>query len=306
MATYREINNIFESKFDRVLVLGGTGFLGTHFVKHLQNMDVKLRIPFRNVVSNDSLHKEVDYRSFDTSQDIVEIAENFHPDLIVNLATYFTRNESQLDTLKLLESNVELVGLISEYSWRNQVRFLQAQSAWQSADGTERNMPTPYFLYKQMAQDIVDWYARNRGLQAVFLRFFDTYGENDNRDKLIPSLVSSLNSKLTIDASGGDQILDLVEANDAVHCLLAAANQIDSRFESQTYWCLPETPITIREFVAKLERISGLTVPINWGALPYRPGEIFSRWNISMEKPPGWVARTSIEEGIKKIVRSHG
>jgi nucleoside-diphosphate-sugar epimerase len=303
MATYSEIRRLFESKYDRVMVLGATGFLGNNLIRQLQEMNLQIIIPIRNTHSKEVDYENQDFQFFQSTNEIIEIATIFRPELIINLATYFTRTDSQEDSQKLISSNVELVGLVTEYAWRNNVKFFQAQSAWQSAGGSERNAPTPYFLYKQIAEDIVEWYAMNRGLQAVFLRFFDTYGCNDKRDKLIPRLFSSLEDNEPVNVSGGQQILDLVEVYDAVHCILAASIEISERQNPLTFWCIASNPITLREVVEVLEKVSGKKLQVNWGVVPYREGEVFERWKIEMTTPPTWTAQTSIEQGFRKILK---
>jgi nucleoside-diphosphate-sugar epimerase len=58
---------------------------------------------------------------------------------------------------------------------------------------------------------------------------------------------------------------------------------------------------TLRQVVATLESMAGETLPIQWGARPYRPREVMHLWNGPVL--PGWQPEISLEEGFAALLR---
>lgn len=279
------------STFSRIAIIGSSGFIGRHLESKLRDLRLDFIAPKRSDYSDaePDVEKKI----------CLEVAK-YRPDLIINLATHFTRTETTEDIGKLIHSNILLTGYLASIATEVNAIYLQTQSAWQFSEGRARNAPTLYFLYKQLAEDICDWYSEKRGLNSGILYLFDTYGPSDDRDKLIPQLLKAIKNGSDLDCTNGEQLIELVEISDVINAIFATATHCSSKSSQVSkFWCISPHPTTLLEIHNIVTEKLKLPLKLKWGKIPYRQGEIFERWQIQMPTPPLWTQKVQLESGLR-------
>ena len=105
--------------------------------------------------------------------------------------------------------------------------------------------------------------------------------------------------------TGGEQVLDLVHVTDVVDAFLTAGAQIrDGKIGNphQQYFIGSGHRASLREIAAVFETVCERPLSLNWGALDYRPNQIF----LPCPAEPalsGWQPRLSLNAGLADIVR---
>jgi nucleoside-diphosphate-sugar epimerase len=182
-------------------------------------------------------------------------------------------------------------------------RFINAGSYWEY-DSHGRYAPnTLQAATKRAFQDLILYYCRSRGFQALTLTLYDVYGPGDWRCKLIPQLVSALQSGERIRATGGEQGLYFVYIDDVCTGFLHAAREMmaPTPADHRVYALRSDLAVQPKDLVKLLEAVAGRTIDMGWGELPYRDGQIFQPVS-SLSRLPGWGAATSLEEGLRRVV----
>jgi nucleoside-diphosphate-sugar epimerase len=102
--------------------------------------------------------------------------------------------------------------------------------------------------------------------------------------------------------SPGEQLIDLVYIDDVVDAFIIAAELLQNNqiVGQEDYVVSAQNPVKLKELVDIYSRVMGKYLNIHWGGRPYRPREVMIPWNNG-QLLPGWRAKVSLEEGLRKV-----
>jgi len=100
--------------------------------------------------------------------------------------------------------------------------------------------------------------------------------------------------------SPGEQLLDLVYIDDIVAAFLLAAERLQAGqvVGHERYAVSSGHPLRLRDLVGLYAKVTGRSLPIEWGGRPYRPREVMVPWNTGAVLP-GWAPKVGLVEGIR-------
>ena len=235
--------------FDRALVTGVAGFVGSHLAERLLTSGVAVRgidcltpyysetIKQRNLQPLEGFpsfeFEHADLASDDLSRHLADVDVVFHqaaqPGVRSSWATGFeisVRN-NVVATQRLLEA-VKEAGV---------QRFVYASSSSVYGEGVET--PTkeeaqlrpfsPYGVTKLSGEQLCSVYARNWGVDTVALRYFTVYGPRQRPDMATHRLIqAALNGTAFPLFSSADHVRDFTYVSDIVDANIAAATARDN------------------------------------------------------------------------------
>lgn len=289
------------------LVTGATGFVGSNLVRRLskENWDTHIVArPDSDLSVLSDVASDLKVHIHDGSTDgLVEIVGAASPKVVFHLASLFLAQHSSKDVEPLVASNVLFPVQLAQAMCTNRARFLiNAGTSWQHYKDAKYNPVCLYAATKQAFEDVLSYYVEAEGLRVVTLKLFDTYGPGDRRPKLFSALGKAAATQDPLSMSPGEQLLDLVYIDDVVSAFMLATELVQRGDESrQEYAVSAGKRITLRELVALYQRVAGKTVPVKWGARPYRDREVMIPYE-GFRPVPGWTPTVSLEEGIKRTV----
>ena len=222
--------------------------------------------------------------------DLREIVREAAPDVVFHLAAYYTTIHSYDEIDDLIASNVTFGTKLLDAMDRNNVRRLvYARSSWQHYRGDDYEPANLYAASKEAFDAIVRFYEAANGLQRIGLTLFDTYGEDDRRNKLLAVLPKIAAERKRLALSPGEQQVDFVHAEDAARAFVLAGSYLA---EGRTDLCgdyvvSSGTTLTLRELIRRYECLRGEQMPVDWGARPYRVREVMIPWRGGRILP-GW------------------
>jgi nucleoside-diphosphate-sugar epimerase len=140
-------------------------------------------------------------------------------------------------------------------------------------------------------------------MAAVTLKFAAVYGPGDPRGKIVDLLIDSLKSGKPLGLSPGEQLLDLIQVDDAVRAVLSGAELLDKLEpgEFRSYSVTSGQPVTLKRLVEILAELTRKEPAVRWGAKPYRNREFFTAWACD-ERLPNWRPRIPLKEGLSAMV----
>jgi UDP-glucose 4-epimerase len=261
----------------RVLVTGGSGFIGRHVVSELSADGAQVRVvdlqphpdPSVEVVIGDIADPAVLERAFAGGFDsIVHLAAVTsvlrsieHPDL-----TYRT---NVAGTHNLLEAG-RAAGVKSlAFASTNAVTGPMEQP---KITETARLRPlTPYGATKAAGEMLMSAYTASYGLRCACIRLTNVYGPGmQAKDSIVARLMRAIRLGTTFEIYGdGNQVRDYVHAADVVQAMRLALT--DER------WAGPVvigsgTSLSVHEVLAAVRAVSGAELPVRHG--PAKPGEM--------------------------------
>lgn len=295
-------------QFRSALVTGVTGFLGTNLTRHLADAGVSVTAIIRPTSDPDRIAALPDAIDIHITQgdvsDLIGCFERAKPDVVFHLAARFASTHAPGDIAGLIEDNVTFTAHLCEAAVAAKCQALvTAGTAWQNA-GSAPGDPTPapntlYAASKQAADDVIDYYSRLSGLNAITLKIYDSYGPDDPRRKFLAVLRDAAANGETLDATPGDQLLHMVHVDDLIDGFVHAGNQLETgEICGRTSHTLPsKLAVTLRELAELWMSANDSNVEINWGGRPHRDGEVMEPWDG--EPLPGWSPQIDLKAGLK-------
>jgi len=290
------------------LVTGATGFVGSHLVDQLNRKGFQVHAVIRQSSDTTQLqrlpNKSIIHEHDGTANKLLDIMRRVQPRFIFHVASEVIIEHQLNDLDALIQSNIKFgTQLLEAFSIIGGDCFINTGSYWQHSDSSDYNPVNLYAATKQAFEDILCFYTECRSIRAVTLKLFDVYGPCDPRKKLFTLLDEAFRSGKTLDMTKGEQKLDFVFIEDVVRAYCRAAELLssnDPQLIERSYTVSSNHPMSLRDIVETYQRVTGRTLSIHWGKLPYRPRQVMMPW--SGKNLPGWKAETNLESGIRKML----
>jgi len=282
----------------KILLTGGTGFLGSNILRRLLGLGHELFCIKRETSSLERVkifkHK-IKWFNVETS-DFDEIISSYKIEGIIHCATDYGRK--QFNPIQTIETNLILpLKLLHAAANNNVLVFINTDTV------LDKRVDT-YSLSKRQFSEWLEKYSNDILTINVALEHF--YGPFDNDSKFVTYVIRKmLGNEDSIDFTLGLQKRNFIYIEDVVDAFIVLLNNINKldnsfhNFEAGT-----ESTVTIKDFVCLVKKLcNNNTTDLNFGAINYRENEVMNtNTNIDKLKSLGWFPRFSLEDGLKKTI----
>lgn len=309
-----------KSTYDKVLVTGGAGFIGSHTVDALLNQGTSVWVlddlstgSLRNLQtwrSDSKFH----FRRGSTLQPKVVAALTQQVEAIIHLAAIVSPYYSVKKPLVVNAVNVSgtLNTLNAALKAKTQrVVFASSSSVYGDqtllpiAEDNPLHPITPYGASKLSGEKYCEAYHRTYGLGAVSLRYFNVYGERQSANPysgVIAIFSKQLRKGVKPTIYGdGSQTRDFIHVSDVVRSNLNALNA--NVGASQAFNIGTGQAITIIELSSLIAKLAGKPEITPTRSSP-RPGDIRNSYAdiTRAKKALGFEPKVNLENGLKSLV----
>lgn len=272
----------------KVLISGGTGFLGSTFIKKYSSLYEFL------VISRQDIPNVVHPKNL-----TLELLQEFRPEYFMHLAAHSTMGADYKTVKETIRTNIEFPTLVTELFFQaGGKKILNVGSYWEHMNNAEYSPNSIYAASKKSFEDLLQYYVDIKGVSAVTLKLFDTYGKNDPRRKILRIIYDSHKNQLPLDISGGDQIISLVHAEDVAEAFEVGLKAISKGHQS--YLVKAKQVVKLKEIINEFCRINNLSPKLNWGARPYSSQDFFTEVTVN-PLLPGWSPKIALTDGLKDL-----
>jgi UDP-glucose 4-epimerase len=286
----------------RLLVTGGSGFIGRFAVSELRAAGARVRV----VDLKPHPDPEVEIVVGDLSEPaIVEASLEGGIDGIVHLAAVTSVLRSVEQPELTYHTNVEATASLLQAAASAGVKSLAFASTNAVVGMTDRpaideSLPlsplTPYGATKAAGEMLMSAYTASYGLRCACLRLTNVYGPGmEAKDSIVARLMRAIRAGGTFEIYGdGLQVRDYVHVSDVF-----AAVQMALSDES---WSGPVvigsgTSLSVLEVIESVRAVSGASLSITHG--PAKPGEMRAVIvDNSRARATGWSPRYALSEGL--------
>jgi nucleoside-diphosphate-sugar epimerase len=303
-------------KGTRVLVTGASGFLGSYVVKRLVaegaivfgvSSSVSANAPERLTDVIDQIELlEANVRDASSLAHVVATAR---PELVLHQAafTHVGKSFSRID--ENIQTNIQgtvnlLLALNGQYE-----RFVNIGSGdvYGDApvpfheDGPVRPA-SPYAVSKYAAERFCRMFSQAYGWPIVCLRPFNVYGPQQSPDRIIPELIISALHGRDLEMTEGTQTREFMYVDDVADVFVRALTQ--PGIDGEVINVSRGEEVTIRQLALTVLELMGNPVQALFGALPYRPTEIWRMFgdNSKARELLGWAPTTSLTDGLNRTI----
>ena len=296
----------------RLLVVGGTGFIGRHIVNYAAKLGWEVT-SLNLSLSYDKFERSASvrylYEDITNSTALKQALESNAFEYVVNCSGYidhtlfFSGGGNVFDThfggvlnlVKILDREVLQafinIGSSDEYGNTPAPQI-----------ETQREVPiSPYSLGKVTATHFLQMLWRTERLPALTLRPFLVYGPGQDEKRFLPQIIQGCLENRHFPVSEGGQLRDFCYVDDIVEGIFCALDT--PAVFGRVINLASGTPATIREVIERVRDIIGQGQPV-FGKIPYRTGENMALWadtNLARELL-GWAPRVKLNEGLARTV----
>lgn len=301
----------------RVLVTGGSGFIGSHLVHRLLADGAKVAVTVRygNVMKSERLRDcwddiqviEADLRN----RGALEAGlREFPPEVVFHLAAYNHVGQSFVQVEECFDVNAKgTANLLDVCPGTERFIYMSTSEVY----GHQTEVPfvetmcpepiSPYAITKYAGELYCHMKQRiGGGTSVVMLRPFNTFGPYQSAKAVIPELIVNCLRGETIHTTRGEQTREFNYVDNIIDGLVLAAAH-PGQVEGVMNLAGGEE-IAIRDLVNKIAELTNTRSKIEIGALPYRPTEIWRMYADSSRarETIGWEPRVRLEEGLAKTI----
>ena len=191
---------------------------------------------------------------------------NIRPDLIINLASSYSVRHNYEDIQTIVDTEINLSAHLAEICCELGIYLIQTKSLFQkSARGSGINL---YAASKNARDKLMQYFITFNKLKLINILLGDVYGYEDNRKKLIPSVIAHIksgsNSNFTLEDP--NRKFYPIYLNDVLTIIDIALNKIETGdIKSGDIQCFQLDGITLQNFVSMVQSfISEDRFQVSW------------------------------------------
>jgi UDP-glucose 4-epimerase len=299
---------------ERVLVTGGSGFLGSYVVRELVARGVSVAVLHRGdawPVRLDGLQGKIhliegDLYNFAWGR----VAQDFAPQAVIHMAWAGVAGDSRnhVGQADNISATLRLADLAQQWGVEHfigagsQAEYGVMRSVCHEGDAT---FPTTLYGHAKLATgQMLQTFCQQKDMRCAWLRIFSTYGAQDHDSWMIPTLIKHLLSGDCPPLTKGEQLWDFLHARDAASAFVAVLfhEVAQGVFNLGSGYAPPlaETIKIIRDAIDP-------DLTLGFGQVPYRPDQVMHlQADITrLKQLTNWSPIVSLQDGLKETVAWH-
>ena len=294
-------------KKNRILITGGTGFIGYHLAKKCLSLNWLVHSISTNPPPKEKKLKKVKYLKIDISKKkelIKNLSKNY--DYIVNLAGYVDHSNKK----KTLYSHYNGCKNISEFFLRKRIKkFIQIGSSIeygrilspQKENLKNKNTFSIYGKAKLLSTNYLLHLYKKYSFPVTIFRLYLVYGPYQDRNRVIPIVIDNALKSREFDCSLGTQLRDFVYIDDVVEAIIKSLKNKNTNGHIINLGS--GKPIKMKNIILKICKLIGSGKP-KFGKIKFRKDEIKKLFpSISKAKKVlNWFPKIGINLGLKKTI----
>ena len=283
-----------ESKQKNILVTGGSGFIGSHIVDKLIDLQYKVRVldikePHRN---------DIDFiqGSIVSKRDIEKSVKGI--DAVFHFGGFSNIDLVKSHPLETVQLNIWGTTLLLEECYKKKVkRFILASSVYVNEDKGHL-----YTASKRSAELVCASYNKLYKLPYTILQLATAYGPRSRNKDVISIFVECiLNGKNIVIHGDGKQKRNFIFVEDLANGCVASLKQ---KGENKTFILAGKETISIKQLAKTIIKLTKNDIEINYNPSKSREDDYcgYVLNQDKFQKEIGWSPKVDIIEGIKKYI----
>lgn len=311
----------------RVMVTGGTGYIGSHVVQQLKKdghfvlVYDSLEFGSRKSVRDTPIIEG----NIANEEFLAQVFSTHAIEAVVHMAAYKAVGESVAQPYRYFKNNVAGTLSLLETMHRSGVKYLVFSSS-AAVYGTPEIIPvseknvvhpeSPYGETKHMVERLLYWYDQCHGLRSVSLRYFNAAGASLDASigedwtysqNLIPWVMKAALGKIpALQIFGNDYptpdgtaIRDYIHVLDLADAHVKALHFLQKEQRSEIFNLGVGKGTSVQEIFEAAQRISGVQIPVEYVAR--RAGDPAAVWadNSKAKQLLGWQPQYTLEDILR-------
>tara|TARA_B100000929_G_scaffold266111_1_gene233586 strand:- start:2262 stop:3254 length:993 start_codon:yes stop_codon:yes gene_type:complete len=299
-------------KNKKVLVTGGAGFIGSHLVKKLLQLNAKVTVvvKYNSIIDCPRIAEvwdkinvvEADLRNTDSTLQF----KGSKFDYIFHLAAYNHVGDSFIHVHETINSNLLSTTNLLDHG-PNYKKFIHIGSS--EIYGLQKKLPfrveempqpmSPYAIGKYSSELYSILKSRQTGKKIICIRPFNTFGPFQSEKAIIPEIIIKCLLGKDIVTTPGQQTREFNYVSNIIEGLLIITLKINSSYKPINLGS--NKPIQIKSLVKKIHKFTNSKSKLKIGKKKYRPNEIWKMQadNRFVIQKTNWRPQIKLDEGLQ-------
>ena len=297
----------------KILVVGGTGFIGYHIIKEAVKRKWLITSISLNKPKKKRFCKNVNYKTANLTN-YKSLKKNLkgHYDYVINAGGYGNHPDFNSAGIKLFKTHyIGLVNLIKILSKKKIKKFIQIGSSAEygkikspQKENFECKPNTPYAIAKFSCTNFLLNFCKLNNFPGTVLRLFLVYGPNQDKNRILPQIIENSLKNKKFPVTEGRQYCDFCYINDVVKAIFNTLLSKKSNGEIINIGF--GNPVKIKNIINFICKSIGMGKP-QFGKIKYRK-------DVNMKLYPditkakrllNWKPKIKFEQGIRFTVSSY-
>ncbi len=269
---------------ERILIIGGFGFVGKNLIEGLYS-EYDIYVIGRNVdLDFIDRYPDIEYYKYVFLQDvgIKKIINSINPDYIINLVSVVTASRDIRRYQEMIDINLGV--LLELYEATKDIKTLKLFVQFGSGEEygniiapfreTDREYPcSPYALAKQLTTNTALMLYKNFSYPITIVRPGNLFGEYQDSSKFIPYILDRLIRYEVIETTKGDQERDFIYVGDFVEGMKKVIKSYEN-FKGEIFNLSAGKSYKLNEIIEYCKNYLNSSSTIEYGKIPYRENEM--------------------------------
>ena len=288
----------------KILILGGTGFLGYHLAKKCLDLKWIVYSVSKKKPKKARFLKNVQYFYFDLSkkENLNKLKKNSF-DHVINLSGYVEHKNISLINKGHYNS---VKNLFYYFQKKNIKSFIQVGSSAEygnlKAPHLESKLDHAQGNYGKVKLKSTKFLLKKKSFPATILRFYQVYGPYQDSNRFISQLIISSLKKRSFSTSFGIQCRDFLYVTDAVHAIIKLI-KCKKNIKGQIINIGFGKCVKLKKIMELVKKETKFFQPI-YGQITLRKDELLQNYPSikKAKKILNWYPKISLKNGIKKTI----
>ncbi len=300
----------------KVLITGGAGFIGANFVYKFLEMGYKVFVAERKEADLWRIKKvknkiglySPDFLNYKATEKFIL---KIKPDIVIHFATYGAYQKFQQDIDMTIDTNLKGTINLVNACYRAKVKcFINTSSSSEYGikdapmkEGDMLEADNLYGITKSAATLYCQMMARKFGFLVVTTRLFSVYGPFEEKERLIPDIITACLKNTALKLSKPDSVRDFIFIEDLISAYMLIIKNI-KKIRGEVFNIGTGKQSTVQDVAVMVKRITGSNI------MPE-----YNKVRLAQTEPKSWVADIfkikkrlywkpdhSLKEGLKKNI----
>lgn len=292
----------------KVLIIGGTGFLGSHLCNFLHNKKFEIDVLSRNKIEKKLKRINYYYADIGNKKQIKRKLKNNQYNFIFN----FGGNINHKDKRQVIKSHyIGLKNLLDIFSKKKIQLFVQIGSSMEYGKNKFQKKkedmicsPNSYYGYAKLeATKLCIKKYKEENFPVIVLRLFQVYGPKQKTNRLVPYVINNCLNEKNFKVTKGDQLRDFLYVKDFISLLykiILSKKKITGKIFNVGYG----KPIRVKNIIKKILSIINKGVP-KYNEIKLRKEEpqiLYPNIN-KISRFFNWKPKVSIDDGLRNTIK---
>lgn len=292
----------------KILIIGGTGFIGYHLAKKCLNKKWKVTSISTNKPKKIRYDKRINYLICDISKsNLLNVISRENYDYVVNFGGYVDHSNKKKTYLSHYRGVINLSKVLLK---RKISQFIQIgsggeygknKSPHQENDKIKSIPKSVYNKSKYLASKYLLNLHKKKNFPVTILRLYQVYGPGQDLNRLIPIVIINCLKNKEFDCSSGEQFRDFLYIDDVIdaifHCFSSKLS-IGNIFNIGS-----GKPVKIKFLINFLKKNIKKGTP-KFGKIKLRNDEMINFFPkiLKAQKKINWKSKIKLKAGLKATI----